>query len=165
MHAVRLTTRRFEDRRAIDDETARSDLMHAAIMCGRGTDHTGAGIALTFGHVIGSRHEIDNGVANAIVLPAVIRFNGDAATTGYEKVAAAMGLACGPGNHLITALIENFERLFKTLGIPRRLRDVGINQDSLPEIASLAMEDWFLRGNPRAVKRVSELEEILQEVW
>jgi alcohol dehydrogenase class IV len=165
MHAVRLSAKCFQDREAIDDETVRTELVLPAIMCGRGTDHTGAGIALTFGHVIGSRHDIDNGIANAIVLPAVIRFNGDTARAAYEKVAAAMGLAYATGDRLISALTEKCDRLFDTLGVPRRLRDVGIQQSALPEIAALALEDWFLRGNPKAVTHVSELEGILREAW
>jgi alcohol dehydrogenase len=51
------------------------------------------------------------------------------------------------------------------LGLPRRLRDVGVPQDALADMAKLGMADWFLRGNARPVRDVSELLQVLQEAW
>ena len=70
----------------------RGELVLAAILCGQGTDYTGAGITTVLGHAIGARHELENGIVNAIVLPHVLRFNADAAAAGLAKVAAALGL-------------------------------------------------------------------------
>lgn len=164
MHALRLTAMNLGSP-ATDDGTVRGELMLAALMCGRGTDHTGGGMALALGHAIGARHDMENGIANAIVLPHVLRFIAEAGRTGLEKAAAALNLADAAGEKLVPALVGAFERIFAPLAIPRRLRDAGVPREALPELAGLAMEDWFLRGSPRPVREPSEIQEVLESAW
>jgi alcohol dehydrogenase class IV len=135
--------------------------MTAALLCGRGTDHTSGGMTSALGHAIGARHEMENGVANAIVLPLALRFNAGVAEEGRAKVAAALNLADADGARLGAF----FEELFARLDTPRRLRDAGVPREALPGLAGLAMEDWFLRGNPRPVRAAAELEAVLEEAW
>jgi alcohol dehydrogenase len=163
MHALRLCVRNLEG--PIGDPDKRGELILAAVMCGKGTDQTGAGMALALGHAIGTRHEIDNGIANAIVLPFVMKFNAEVATSGYEKAAAALNLEHSKADRLVAELTETLSRLFRALNVPRRLRDAGVPREALSELASLALEDWFLRSNPRPVQKASEIESILQEAW
>jgi alcohol dehydrogenase len=165
MHALRLCVRNLEGPVAIGDPDKRGELILAAVMCGKGTDQTGAGMALALGHAIGMRHEIDNGIANAIVLPFVMKFNAEVALAGYEKAAAALNLGHSKADRLVAELTETLSRLFRTLNVPRRLRDAGVPRDAFSELASLALEDWFLRNNPRPVQKASEIESILQEAW
>ena len=73
MHAVRLLAEHLPKLASSGDLEARAALMHAAVLCGLGSDHTGAGMAILLGHAIGARHEADNGVVKAIVLPHVLR--------------------------------------------------------------------------------------------
>jgi alcohol dehydrogenase class IV len=98
-------------------------------------------------------------------LAHAIRFNGDAAGVGLQKVGAALGLPSLEGDALIEAVVLAIEELFGKLGVPRRLRDVGVTRDALPSIASSAIDDWFLRGNPRPVKDATELQHILEAAW
>jgi alcohol dehydrogenase len=143
----------------LDDE-GRGQLMLAALMCGRGTDHTNGGMTSALGHAVGARHGLENGVVNALVLPTVLRFNADVAGKGIAKACAALGRDGG-----VEALIASLDAVFARLPIPRRLRDAGVPRDALPGLAALAMEDWFLRGNPRPVTRADELETVLARVW
>ena len=92
MHAVRLLGQHLPDVARHDDAAVRGELVLAAVLCGQGTDHTGAGITTVLGHAIGARHALENGTVNAIVLPHVLRFNASAAAAGLAKVAAALGL-------------------------------------------------------------------------
>jgi hypothetical protein len=46
-----------------------------------------------------------------------------------------------------------------------RLRGVRVPRDALADVASHAMGDWFLRGNPRPVRDVSELQQVLEQSW
>jgi alcohol dehydrogenase class IV len=165
MHALRLLAQDLPDHARYGDSRVRSELLLAAIMCGQGTDYTGAGITTVLGHAIGARYELENGVLNAIVLPHVLRFNADAAPAGIDKVASA--LQCGPAGagaqveRILTVLADVFTRL----AIPQRLRDVGVPRDALPGIARHAIGDWFLKGNPRPVQTADELHEILVAAW
>lgn len=163
MHAVRLLGRHLRDVARHDDATVRGELVLAAVLCGQGTDHTGAGITTVLGHAIGARHEIDNGTANAIVLPHALRFNASTAPAGLARIAAALGLP--HDEPPLAVVVTAVQAIFSVLGTPHRLRDVGIPAAALPAIAGIAMGDWFLRGNPRPVRDAGELHAVLETAW
>lgn len=165
MQVVRIAGRHLPNTQHLDDAAVRGDLVMAAIMCGQGTDHTAAGITTVLGHAIGARYEKDNGLVNAIVLPHVLRFNALATAAGMSRVAEALGLSSANPDTQLQMTIEALTALFGKLGVPSRLRELGVRRDQLPELAQLAMGDWFLRGNPRPVQSASELEQIMKEAW
>jgi alcohol dehydrogenase class IV len=165
MHALRLSVQYLPNPALGEDPAVRAELMLAAVLCGQGSDFAGAGITTVLGHAVGARHHIDNGVVNAIVLPHAIRFNGMTAGAGLHKVATALGLAVWEGEALVEAVASAIEALFSKLGIAKRLREVGVLHDGLPEIAANAIDDWFLKGNPRPVRDASELRQILEQCW
>jgi alcohol dehydrogenase class IV len=165
MHAVRLMMAHLARPALEGDVAARGELALAAVLCGQGTDFTGAGVTTALGHIIGSRHHVENGIVNAIMLPHALRFSSEVIQPGLAKVATALGLTPRGDTLLIENVIEAVERFCGALDVPRRLRDVGVPHDALPEIASLGMADWFLRGNPRPVRTASELQQILEGAW
>jgi alcohol dehydrogenase class IV len=61
--------------------------------------------------------------------------------------------------------VKAVQMTFSTLDLPPRLRDVGIPAEALPAIAASAMDDWFLRGNPRPVRDAGELRDVLETAW
>jgi alcohol dehydrogenase class IV len=143
----------------------RGRLMLAALLCGQGTDHMGGGIASVLGHGVGTAFGIPNGIANAIVLPHAMRYN--AAVTGERPLRAADALgrartdpSAAPAEHAIAVV----EALLARLPVPRRLRDAGVPRESLPGVAALAMDDWFIERNPRRVTSDDALG-VLQAAW
>lgn len=165
MHALRLAARALSDPALGEDPAVRAQLMHAAVLCGQGSDFAGAGITTVLGHAVGARHHLDNGIVNAIVLPHAIGFNADAAVAGLHKVAAALELPRQDGAALVAPVADAVAALFAPLGVPRRLQDVGVARGDLPGIAAAGIDDWFLRGNPRPVKDAGELLQILEAAW
>jgi acyl-CoA synthetase (AMP-forming)/AMP-acid ligase II/alcohol dehydrogenase class IV len=165
MHAVRIIRKNLSSPALQGDPASRAELVLAAILSGQGTDHTGAGITTALGHIIGSKHHVENGIVNAIILPHALQFGSDWIEPGLHKVATALGLTPQDDSSLLEGILEALEIFFSKLDLPHRLRDIGIAQDALVEIAILGMEDWFLRGNPRPVKNVSELQHILELSW
>ena len=163
MHTLRLLAQHLRGGATNDDAAVRAELVLAAVLCGQGTDYTSAGITTVLGHAVGARYGMENGIVNAIVLPHVLRFNADAARAGLSKVAAALGLA--DRAEPVGAVVDAVQAMFDGLKVPRRLRDVGVSRDALTDIAGNAMGDWFLRGNPRPVRDVSELLQVLGEAW
>lgn len=164
MHSVRLLAQHLPQSVRSDDLSMRADLMMASLICGHGTDYTGAGIAIPLGHALSARHHIDNGLANAIVLPHVLRFNADAARWGLEKIAAALGVS-GASVSAEIAVLNALESIFTRMGTARRLRDIRLARADLPELARIAMDDWFVRDNPRRVHAASELQQVLESAW
>jgi alcohol dehydrogenase class IV len=165
MHAVRLLALHLPNQALVEDPAVRSDMVLAAVLCGQGTDYTGAGIATALGHAIGGRYEVENGITKAIVMPCTIRFNADASRSGLSKVATALGLPPSEGEPPVAGVINALEAIFRQLGVPRRLRDIGVPREVLADIAQHAMGDWFLRDNPRPVQSELELQQVLEEAW
>jgi alcohol dehydrogenase class IV len=162
MHAIRLIAQHLPSKNLATDLDARGDLMLAAVLCGQGSDYAAAGITTVVGHAIGASYHMDNGIANAIVLTHVLRFNADSAQAGLWKVAAALGVA---SDDVLPGVIATVDTLFAQLNVPRRFRDVGVPREALPEIAEKGMGDWFLKGNPRPVREAAELQQLLEEAW
>ncbi|WP_239143084.1 iron-containing alcohol dehydrogenase family protein [Variovorax sp. WS11] len=165
IHATRLLTRQLPQASNADDLDVRADLMAASILCGQGSDYTGAGMAIPVGHAISARFHIDMGISDSIMMPHVVRFNAEAARAGIEKIATALDVRAVAGESPSTAVVLALENLFASLDVPRRLRDVGVSRDSLGELAAIAFDDWFLQSNPRRVKDVAELQQVLEGAW
>ncbi len=165
IHALRLAFQRLGNRTELSDPAARADLVVAAMLCGQGTDHSGAGVTTVLGHAVGGHFGVENGVANAIMLPHALRFNAAHAEAGLAKIGAALGLPADDPAALLEAVIDALARLTTGLGVPSRLRDVGVAQEDFAKIAEHAMKDWFLRGNPRPVNNAAQLQQLLVGAW
>ena len=159
MHALRLLAANLPRLAgAPDDAVLRGELMLAAVLCGQGTDHAGGGLASVLGHAIGARFQVDNGLANAIVQPHTLRFNATHTAGTLPKVAAALSV---PASMAIPAV----EQLLASMNLPLHLRTIGVPPEALPAIAQAAMDDWFLRSNPRPVDGVTDLLTLLEAAW
>lgn len=165
MHALRLLVQHLPRVGGGEDPAARSELVMASLLCGHGTDYTGAGIAIPLGHAVSARFHVDNGITNAIVLPQVLRFNAQAAPAGLEKIASALGVARSAGRPPVDDVVGALGALFDRLALPRRLREVGVTRESLADLAAVSMEDWFVRDNPRVVRDAGELQQVLSDAW
>lgn len=159
MQALRLLWSALPRLRDADDPDLRLDLTLSGILSGRGTDHAPAGATTALGHALGANHDVANGVAKAILLPHVLRFNGDRATAGLTKVAAALGIAAGTDP--LERVTAEIGRLFQSLDLPVTLNALGLSVRAHPDIAVRAMKDWFILGNVRPVRSATELEAIL----
>lgn len=163
IHAVRLIAQRLPAAAGADD--VRADLMAASILCGHGSDYTGAGMAIPIGHAISTRFAVAMGVSDAIMLPHVVRFNAQAAAAGLRKIATALDVPDRPEMPLSERLAQTLGRLFAALRVPDRLRDVGVTNASLPELAALCFDDWYLQSNPRRITDAAEVQQILELAW
>jgi alcohol dehydrogenase class IV len=102
---------------------------------------------------------------NAIVLPHTIRFNAPATGDRLEDALAALQTPIGePQESPAESVSRSCSRLFEGLGIPGRLRDVGVGQSDLPQIAEDVKGDWFLSQNPRGVEQ-PDLLDLLSAAW
>lgn len=162
IHALGLLAEHLPRFAASDDPDARAALMMASLMTGHASDYTGAGIAIPLGHAVSARFHLENGRVNAIVLPHVIRFNALASPQGMARLAQVLT----PGRPVeIEAVVSATADLIARAGTARRLRELGVDHDALPEIAAVAMDDWFVRDNPRPIQAASELLEVLEAAW
>jgi alcohol dehydrogenase class IV len=162
MQALRLIQKGL-DAAAGDDPTVRERLVVAAILCGRGTEQGGTGLASVLAHAIGKRTHVANGTVNAIVLPHTMRYN--APVTQARASAILEALAGVAGATAGQSASDRVASLLAPLPVPRTLRQIGVNQDDLGVIADAAMSDWSISRNARPVKDVGTLLGVLEAAW
>ena len=151
------------------DAEPRLRLMLAALLGGQGSDYVGGGLAQALSHAAGPRSSVANGVVEALLLPHTMRFNAPVTGAGLALIADALDNRSSADSTPaeITAeerAITAVERFLATLSVPARLRDAGVTQAALAEVADHAMDDWALTRVPRRVER-PELDELLHAAW
>ena len=104
---------------------------------------------------LGSAFHVPHGLANALLLPHVLRFNLPAALERYAAVARALGVTSnGPRSPQAEAEagLLRLEQLLDDCAVPRRLREFGVSQSDIPALVSGAMQvTRLLCNNPREV--------------
>jgi len=102
---------------------------------------------------LGGEFHISHGLANAILLPSVMRFNRSSNTRKFADIALACGLTAGATNEETAENgVEFVTRLSKDCGIPTKLTEIGIPQDAVARMSSAAMQvQRLLKNNPREV--------------
>lgn len=163
-HSLKLIAEHLNDT-ASYNTSAREHLVLAAILCGRGTEHAGGGLASVLAHAIGAHCGVANGIVNAIVLPHVMRFNAQEAAERFVEMGRALGGVSMPSPDAATNAIHAIESLLGNLPIPRRLREIGVSSNDLSGIASAAMSDWFITRNSRRVTTRESVLSILRTCW
>ncbi|MFZ5468777.1 MAG: iron-containing alcohol dehydrogenase [Myxococcota bacterium] len=131
------------------DLHARTDMMVAA-MQGAMAFQKGLGAAHALAHALTPISGVHHGLANAIVLPAVMEFNRASSTARLARVAVAMGDNSLSRQEVLAGIaIDRVRKLNETIGIPARLREAGVKEADLPRITEKAFEDASHLTNPR----------------
>lgn len=126
-------------------------MLCAASLAAMGFSNTGAGNIHCMARFVGAFFHVSHGLSNAVCLPYGAEFNLMANPEKFARVALAMGEMIQG----LTALeagrkaIEAIKQLNRDLGIPERLREVGVTEEKLPEMARLSFEANYNRWNPR----------------
>ena len=142
------------------DMTAREGMALAQYVAGMAFSNVGLGCVHSMAHPLGARFDIAHGVANALLLPVVMKFNLPAAKGKYAEIAKAMGVdvsAMG-ADEAAAAAVKAVKGLSVSLGIPQTLREIGIPEAALPQLAKDAFADVCTGGNPREITEADILE-------
>jgi len=163
LEAVRLV-RQYLPRSYSDgkDLEARGMMLVAAAM-GAVSFQKDLGAAHSLSHPLSSEFGIQHGLANAIALPVVVRFNGQQDSTQYERIAMALGCPESPDNPAswVADFLIDFNH---SIGITQRLQDMKVPHEKLPELAAKAMEDGCHLSNPRRCTEADMLQ-LYEEIW
>jgi alcohol dehydrogenase len=124
------------------DIEARANMMAAAAM-GAVAFQKGLGAVHALSHPVGAHYGTHHGTTNAVVMPAVLRFNRPAIEDRIARAAAYMGIAGGFDGFL--ARVEELDALF---GFPKGLGAMGVERGRLRELAEMAVVDPTAGGNP-----------------
>jgi 4-hydroxybutyrate dehydrogenase len=133
-----------------NDLEARTDMAVASMM-GALAFQKGLGAVHSLAHQLSTEADVHHGIANAVMLPHVMRFNLPHAREELAQVARALGekvdsLSAAQAAEQACAGVA---RLSSSIGLPSRLRDVGVKENQIPSMAENAMADWCHPFNPR----------------
>ncbi len=130
------------------DLEARTEMMVAALHGGL-TFQKGLGAIHAMSHPLGGLKEpaLHHGTLNAVIMPAVLRFNAGHVGDKYERLREAMELPSG------TDLAIAIETLNRRLGLPASLREMGVPEAVLPRMVEGALADHSSATNPRPASR------------
>ena len=136
-------------------------MSYVQYIAGMGYSNVGLGLVHGMSHPMGAVFDTPHGVANALLLPYVMEFNASAVGEKYRDIAKAMGVkgTCEMTEEQYKkAAVDAVKKLSEDVGIPKRLRDVGVTEDKLVQISKDAAADVCTPGNPRSVTEAEILE-------
>lgn len=133
----------------------RDGMAVAQYVAGMAFSNVGLGVDHGMAHPLSALHDIPHGVACAMLLPTVMKFNAPAALPKYVDIAKALGvykdgMTQQEAADAACAEIDNLSRL---VGIPTHLSELGITEKDIDALADQAIVDVCTPGNPREVTR------------
>ena len=143
---------------AVEDPTnpeGRNGMAVAQYVAGMAFSNVGLGVDHGMAHPMSALHDVPHGVACAILLPTVMRFNAPAALDKYVDIAKALDVYT-PGmtkEEAADAACTEIENLSRRVGIPAHLSDLGITEADIDALADQAIADVCTPGNNREVTR------------
>ena len=124
------------------DLEARANMMSAAAM-GATAFQKGLGAIHALSHPIGAVYNTHHGTTNAICMPAVLAFNAEKIKDRFDLAAPYLGISGG-----FSGFCDFVQGLNDSLGIPRRLSELGVGDDRIVELSEMALNDPSCGGNP-----------------
>ena len=148
------------------DPIAIEKMAYAQYIAGMGFSNVGLGIVHSMAHSLGAFFDTPHGIANALLLPHVMRFNGQVCPELFRNMGRAFNLDMDnlSDEEAIDKVVEAISELSKSLGIPQTLREIGIPEEMLSALAQQAINDVCTAGNPREVS-VDDLIAIYKEAY
>jgi len=150
------------------DPEAREKIANAATMAGMAFANAFLGVCHSMAHKLGAYHHLPHGVANALLIGEVIRFNASEvpakmgsfpqydhprALSRYAQIADALGLGGKIDEEKLDLLLDAVEQLKESVGIKKTIRDYGVNEkdflDCLDDMVENAFDDQCTGANPR----------------
>jgi maleylacetate reductase len=137
-----------------DDLGARTTLLQGAMEAGTALGSAGLGLGHAMAQALGGRYGIAHGAANALTLPPALRFNQPAAAAEIARFGKALGADDPAARAEELARLSGFDRL----------RDLGVPEDELDEVAETTATRAGAKANPRPAS-AAEIAELLRSIW
>ncbi|MBP6120822.1 MULTISPECIES: lactaldehyde reductase [Providencia] len=149
------------------DAQAVETMALAQYIAGMGFSNVGLGLVHGMAHPLGAFYNTPHGVANAILLPHIMAYNADFTDEKYREIARSMGVENVDSLSLKQARDSAINAVFtlnKDVGIPEKLREIGMKQEDIPSLAQAAFNDVCTGGNPRNAT-LEEIAELYQAIY
>lgn len=160
------------------NQKAREKMAHASTIAGMAFANAFLGVCHSMAHKLGAMHHIPHGIANALLINEVIRFNAvdnprkqtafpqykyPNAKWRYARIADYLGLGGNTDEEKVALLINAIDELKEKLNIPKTIKEAGVSEKkfyaTLDEMAEQAFDDQCTGANPR-YPLISEIKEM-----
>ena len=166
-----------------DDIEAREKMAHASCIAGIAFANSFLGINHSMAHKLGAFHHVQHGVANALLLETVMRYNAEEVPTRmgtfpqykyphtlerYVQIADYLGIKGNNDKEKFENFIKAISELKETIGIAKSIKEHGIDEtkflDRLDEMTEMAFDDQCTGANPR-YPLMSEMKELYLKAY
>ncbi|MCI8309048.1 MAG: bifunctional acetaldehyde-CoA/alcohol dehydrogenase [Clostridia bacterium] len=166
-----------------NDPEAREKMANAATMAGMAFANAFLGVCHSMAHKLGAFHHLPHGVANALMINIVLRFNSSEVPVKmgtfpqydhphtlarYAEVSRALGFGGNSDEEALENLIKAIDELKEKIGIKRTVKDYGVDEkyflDRLDEMCEQAFDDQCTGANPR-FPLISEIKDMYLEAY
>jgi alcohol dehydrogenase class IV len=148
LEGMRLINESIVDAVNKPDLVSRSKMMIASLM-GAVAFQKGLGVVHSLAHPLSSLLDTHHGLANAINLPYGMQFNISGFEDKFRRIARTMELKEETGEAVVKHLFDLNQRI----GMPVKLRDIGVKEEHLETLADLGYADFCHPNNPKPVSR------------
>ena len=166
-----------------NDPEAREKMANAATMAGMAFANAFLGVCHSMAHKLGAYHHIAHGIANALMIDLVLRFNAAEVPEKmgtfpqydhphtlrrYAEVAEALGFSGANDQESLDNLIREIDILKEKIGIKKTIRDYGVDEqyflEKLDEMSEQAFDDQCTGANPR-LPLISEIKDMYLKAY
>jgi len=149
------------------NKAAREAMAWGSLLAGLSFANAGVGGVHALAYPLGGEFHVSHGVSNALLLAPVMRFHAMARPDLFAEFAGAFGVrAAGrPAEEIASLVVTEMQKLCLDVGIPQRMRDLGVPKEAIEPMALAASQiDRLLANNPRPMT-VDDIRQIYTEVW
>ena len=142
------------------DKKAIENMGLAQYIAGMGFSNVGLGIVHSMAHQLGAVYDTPHGIANALLLPVVMEYNGEVCYERFREILLALGydVKNDSKEDVISKFVNKIKELSNEVGINMTIKDYGVKEEDLESLANKAMEDPCKPGNPREVTKEGFIE-------
>ncbi len=137
------------------DKDAIEKVGYGQYIAGMGFSNVGLGIVHSMAHSLGAYFDTPHGLANALLLPHILRWNGAVCADRFRDMGREFGLDMDnlTDEEAVNKVADAVDELARVVGIPKTLKEIGIPYDALETLADQAINDVCTSGNPREVTK------------
>jgi len=150
-----------------EDVNARFNMLEGSLVAGLAFANAGVTAVHAFAYPLGGEFHVPHGLANAVMLPHVLRFNMLGNLSKFAAISKAFGLPAAnlSQKHVAEMGILAIEDLMQDINIPLHLKDMNVSQEAIPRMAEGVMKvTRLLANNPRKLT-LKDAEEIYRRAW
>lgn len=133
------------------DHDAMESMALAQYIAGMGFSNVGLGIVHSMAHQLGAVYDTPHGVANALLLPYILEYNGEICPDRFRDMGKEFGLKMEglSDKEAVACVVDAIRALAIRLNIPQHISEIGGKEEDIPTLAQKAFEDPCTGGNPR----------------